>query len=220
MVLSKSVYNSADYWEGGITGVKLAWGYTGINGYLEELNENRKNEVDTFTFNGEFGKLWDRIQGQDFTNATILEIGGATGYLSKIAKHYFPSITYDVVDLSTYWTITKPSIEPTVDTYYNEDIIDRAQGTGSNGFKNNSYDVIISRLSLECLTDTELAILIPKLNSWCRVQQVHIFSNPENINQQTITEGAYNLKSLSEWALMGFESGTILRDREGNEVIV
>lgn len=220
MVLDKSIYNSADYWEGGITGTKLAWGYTGINGYLEELQDNNLVEGETVAFNGTLRKLWDRIQGQSFTNAKVLEIGGATGYFSKNAKHFFPSITYDVIDLSTYWTTTKPSIEPTVNTYFNQDVMERATGSGANGFKNNDYDVIISRLVLECLTDAELAVLIPKLNAWCRVQQVHIFSNPTNLNQPTKDANAYNAKTLAQWALMGFESGTILQDRSGNEVIV
>ena len=89
MVLPKSTYDDPNYWNGGITGVKLAWGYTGINGYLEELQDNSLIEGETVAFNGQLRKLWDRIQGQDFTNAKVLELGGATGYLSKIAKHFF-----------------------------------------------------------------------------------------------------------------------------------
>jgi hypothetical protein len=217
MVLDKSVYNDANYWNGGITGTRLAWGYTGINGYLESLQDNNLVEGESVAFNGELRKLWDRIQGQSFTNAKVLEIGGATGYLSKIAKYFFPSVTYDMIDISDYWI---NDIEPTVDTFFNVDVVTKAQETGQNKIKNNAYDVLISRLTLECLTDAELAIVIPKLNDWCSTQQVHIFSNPDNLNQATKDQQAYNEKTLAEWALMGFESGTILQDRSGNEVVV
>jgi hypothetical protein len=196
MVLDKSVYNDANYWEGGITGTKLAWGYTGQNGYKETLQENKLVEGESVAFSGSAKEKFDKLvnSGGDFTNATVLEIGGATGYLSKIAKHFFPAITYDMIDISTYWV---NDIEPTIDTFYNVDI-----------------------LTLECLTDAELAIVIPKLNSWCKNQQFHMFSNPDNLNQATKDQNAYNAKTLADWAAMGFESGTILQDRSGNELVV
>lgn len=220
MVLDKTVYNDPNYWDGGVTGNRLSWGYTGINGYLESEQDNSLVEGESVAFNGTLRKLWDRIQGQDFTNAKVLEIGGATGYMSKIAKHFFPSITYDVIDLSTYWTTTKPSIHQTVNNYINEDVVAVAQRTGPTAIKKNAYDVIFSSKTLECLTDAELAIVIPKLNDWCRLQQVHIFSNTANYNQPTKDINAYNGKTLAQWALMGFEAGTILQDLDGNEVIV
>jgi hypothetical protein len=196
MVLPKSTYNDPNYWDGGITGVKLAWGYTGQNGYLESLQDNNLVEGESVAFNGTLRKLWNRIQGQSFTNAKVF---------------------YDIIDISTYWA---NDIEPTVDTYYNIDVVTKAQETGQGKIKNNTYDVLISKLTLECLTDAELAIVIPKFNDWCSIQQVHIFSNPDNLNQATKDQNAYNVKTLAEWALMGFESGTILQDREGNEVVV
>ena len=217
MVLDKTVYNDPNYWNGGITGTKLSWGYTGQNGYLESLQENNLVEGESIPFNGTVRKLWDSIQGQDFTNAKVLEIGGATGYLSKLAKNFFPSVTYDLLDISTFWI---NDIEPTVDTFFNVDIVTKAEESGASKFKNNEYNVIISKLVLECLTDAELAIVIPKLNSWCQNQQVHIFSNPDDLNQPTKDANAYNSKTLAEWALMGFEAGTILQDVNGSEVVV
>ncbi len=95
-----------------------------------------------------------------------------------------------------------------------------AQWSGNQAIKKNAYDVVFSSKTLECLTDAELAIVIPKLNDWCQFQQVHIFSNPDNFNQATIDANAYNAKTLAEWALMGFEAGTILQDNSGNEVVV
>ena len=219
MVLDKTVYNDANYWDGGITGIKLAWGYTGQNGYLETLQENSLEEGESIPFNGPARERFDKLvnSGGSFTNATVLEIGGATGYLSKIAKHFFPAITYDMIDISTYWS---GQIEPTIDTFFNVDVVTKAQETGQQAFKNNEYDVTISYQTLECLTDAELAIVIPKLNSWTRVQQIHMFSNPDNLNQPTKDANAYNEKTLAEWAAMGFESGTILQDRTGNELVV
>ncbi len=219
MVLDKSVYNDVNYWNGGITGTKLAWGYTGHKGYLEKFQDNRLVEGETVPFNGAVREFWDKLvsSGETFTGAKVLEIGGTTGYLSKLAKHFFPSITYDVLEISTFWL---GDIEPTVDNYINVDVVTKAQETGQNAIKTNEYDLLISQLVLECLTDAELAIVIPKLNSWTFHQQIHIFSNPDNLNQPTKDLGAYNAKTLAEWATMGFESGTILQDREGNEVVI
>ncbi len=222
MVLDKLVYNDINYWEGGITGTKLAWGYTSQNGYLEKFQENITKEGESIAFNGAVREFIDKLvaSGSSFENRKVLEIGGAIGYISKVVKGLFSGVTYDVLDIGTYWTVVKPSIESTVDTYFNVDIVTKAEETGGSKFKNNEYDVIFSVLTLECLTDAELAIVIPKLNSWTGTQQIHIFSVPVNLNQPTKDASAYNAKTLAEWALMGFESGTILQDRDNNEVVV
>jgi hypothetical protein len=215
MVLDKSVYSDTNYWEGGKTGVKLAWGYTGQNGYLESLQKNTfDGDNDTFAYASALKPYWDKLAGQTFTNAKILLLGGAVGEFADLAKHFGVG-TVDVLDISTW---CQANVLPTVDNFFLGDMVTLLQD--NQQFKNNYYNVTISKQSLECLTDAELATVIPEINRTTKNKQVHIFSNPDNLNQATKNQNAYNAKTLAEWALMGFESGTILVDITGNEVVV
>lgn len=216
MVLDKSVYSDPNYWEGGKTGIKMAVGYTGINGYLETLQKNRIDEGDVFAYSSALKPYWNKLSTQNLTNVKILDLGGAVGVFASIAKHYNVG-TYDVIDISNYWE-SQGLTDPNVDNFFLGDMVTLLQQNQT--FKNNGYDVIISKQSLECLTDAELAIVIPEINRICKTKQVHIFSNPDNLNQATKDQNAYNAKTLAEWALMGFESGTILLDNSGNELVV
>jgi cyclopropane fatty-acyl-phospholipid synthase-like methyltransferase len=70
---------------------------------------------------------------------------------------------------------------------------------------NNAYDAIISRGFLNCLTDAELATLIPEMNRVAKRQQVHSVDND-------CDPLYYNHKSLPDWEALGWESGTVIVD--------
>lgn len=216
MVLDKSIYSDEEYWNG-----DYPWGYKMSGGYKQTETEPILFPGDELPSNPVQRVIWSKIDNPVsnpiLNNAKILEVGAARASLSKLAKRYFPSITYDVIDISTIWAADH---EPTVDNYINEDIVTVAQWTGQQSIKNNAYNVILSCKTLECLTDAELAIVIPKLNNWCEHLQFHLVVDPSLFNQAVIDANAYNGKTLAEWAQMGFKAGTILRDTSGNQVTV
>jgi hypothetical protein len=217
MVLDKSVYSDPNYWIGRDTGTKLAWGYTH---YFDSNQESRVDEGDTFEYNPKSKDQWQKLidSGGSFTNATILDIGGCIGLSGKYIKHFFPALTFDVLDISQWCFDNKI---PEVNNFIQADmVVHLPLPKNQGGFGNNAYDVTISKQTLECLTDAELAIVIPEINRITKNQQVHTFSIPANLNQSTKDLGAYNAKELADWALLGFESGTILKDTDGNELVV
>lgn len=69
----------------------------------------------------------------------------------------------------------------------------------------NSWDGVISRGFLDCLTDTELEAIIPELNRICKFLQVHAV-DPSNDPEY------YNQKTLAEWQALPWEPGTIIVD--------
>lgn len=213
MVLSKSSYDES-YFNPNATGIKYAWGY-GEDYRTLFKNTIKYSENDLFPINSQLKKLYDKIKDQPFTNAKVLDIGGAIGFFSTIAKQLFPAIQYDVLDISTWCQTNKL---PTVSNFILGDMVTLLQS--KQQFKNNGYDLIISRQSLECLTDAELNIVIPELNRISAVKQIHIFSVPSLLNEATVSNNSYNAKTLQQWSLMGFESGTILMDISGNELVV
>jgi len=69
----------------------------------------------------------------------------------------------------------------------------------------NSWDAIISRGFLGCLTDAELGTLIPEMNRVCKFQQVHSI-DPSDDSEY------YNQKTLATWQTLPWEAGTIILD--------
>lgn len=69
----------------------------------------------------------------------------------------------------------------------------------------NSWDVIISRGFLDCLTDAELATLVPAMNNAAKFQQIHSVDPSDDPEY-------YNQKTLVEWEALDWEPGTIILD--------
>jgi len=65
------------------------------------------------------------------------------------------------------------------------------------------YDYIYSRWFLECMSDADLAALIPAMNNVAKNEQLHIMSSHSPVDY-------YNVKTLEEWAQLDFNVGTIL----------
>ncbi|MCK5023421.1 MAG: class I SAM-dependent methyltransferase [Candidatus Aenigmarchaeota archaeon] len=70
-------------------------------------------------------------------------------------------------------------------------------------YKRNEWDFIFSRWFLECMSDVDLAALIPEMNTACKSDQVHIVNTEMRADY-------YNVKSLLDWADLPFAVGTIL----------
>lgn len=69
----------------------------------------------------------------------------------------------------------------------------------------NSWDAIISRGFLDCLTDTELTAIIPAMNKTCKFTQIHGVDPNDNPEW-------YNQKTLTQWQALPWEAGTIILD--------
>jgi len=76
-----------------------------------------------------------------------------------------------------------------------------------SNYKRNEFDVVFSRWFLECIADDDLSDLISEMNRISKLQ-VHILMNHPNPDY-------YNVKSLSEWQALDWQTGTILIKGEG-----
>jgi len=71
--------------------------------------------------------------------------------------------------------------------------------------KRNEWDAVISRKFLDCLSDSDLAAMIPQMNYITKFLQVHFVDDD-------IDGEYYNRKTLAEWQALPFEAGTIVLD--------
>lgn len=140
------------------------------------------------------------IQRGSLVGRKIIELGCAWGSLVR----YLRQMGANAYGLDLSWPISQgiamwPELEPYL-------IVADAR-TWMPTQVRNSWDAIISRGFLDCLTDAELATLIPAMNLACKFQQVHLID-------QTDDPEYYNQKTLAQWQALPFESGTIILDEQ------
>ena len=128
----------------------------------------------------------------------VLELGCAFGSL----VHYLRNLGANAYGLDLSWPISQGiALWPELQPYL---IVADARAWMPTQAR-NSWDAIISRGFLDCLTDAELATLIPAMNKACKFQQVHVI-DPDDESEY------YNRKTLAEWQALPFEAGTIVLD--------
>jgi 2-polyprenyl-3-methyl-5-hydroxy-6-metoxy-1,4-benzoquinol methylase len=138
------------------------------------------------------------IESGGLVGRKIIELGCAWGSLVR----YLRSLGADAYGLDLSWPISQgialwPELEPYL-------IVADAR-TWITTQKKNSWDAIISRGFLDCLTDAELATFIPAMNNAC-IRQVHIV-DPD------IEAEYYNRKTLAEWRVLPWQPGTVISDK-------
>jgi hypothetical protein len=138
------------------------------------------------------------IQHGSLVGRKIVEFGCAWGslvrYLRQLgANAYGVDLSYPISQGVAMW----PELQPYLI------VADARTWIGTQG--KNSWDAIISRGFLDCLTDAELATFIPAMNNACKFQQVHIID-------QTDDPEYYNQKTLAQWQALPFEAGTLILD--------
>jgi hypothetical protein len=138
------------------------------------------------------------IQHGSLVGRKVVELGCAWGslvrYLRQLgADAYGVDLSYPISQGIAMW----PELEPYL-------IVADARVWVPAQAK-NSWDGIISRGFLDCLSDAELAVLIPAMNKAAKFAQVHIID-------QTDDPEYYNQKTLAQWRALPFEAGTLILD--------
>lgn len=192
MVLNKIEFNE-DYYYGRHTGIKYRWGY----GDIKEQ--------------GKFGRVQEQFAkiDYDFTEKSVLDVGGAIGNDSIGGKERGASI-WNVLDLNINSWCENNKVE-TVDRFITGDAREALKIIASD-----SYDVVFSYQFLECIADEDLSSLIDNMNRIGKTQ-IHFVSN---FIQDEITRSKYNVKTLEEWAKLGFAKGSIFVDTSSDKVVI
>ena len=130
----------------------------------------------------------------------VLELGCAFGSLVR----YLRSLGANAYGLDLSWPISQgialwPELQPYLIvsealTYLNDP-----------SRKRNEWDAVISRGFLDCFSDADLAVMIPRLNYICKLKQIHVV-DPDDESEY------YNRKTLAEWQALSFEAGTVILD--------
>lgn len=139
------------------------------------------------------------IEHGSLVGKTVIELGCAFGHLTKLLVDIGGADAYGL-DLS-YPISQAQVIYPEIASRF----IAADARIWLPTQKKNSWDVIISRGFLDCLTDAELATLIPIMNNVSKFQQIHSV-DPTNDPEY------YNQKPLAEWQALPWEAGTIILD--------
>lgn len=138
------------------------------------------------------------IQHGSLVGRKVIELGCAWGSLVR----YLRQLGADAYGIDLSWPISQGiAMWPELAPY----LIVGDVRTWMPAQKRNDWDVIISRGFLDCLTDAELATLIPAMNLACKFVQVHSVDPTDNPE-------FYNQKTLAQWEALSFEAGTILLD--------
>lgn len=199
MTLLPTDYNE-NYYNGRNTGIRVAWGYSDI---IETGKPHRFDEgQESLPYNARIKEQLDKLAGINLSALSVLDVGGAVGNYSQYGKRLGVGS----------WTVLDYNIDgwceanklPTVDTFITGDA-----KTVLPTMRKNEYDVIFTSQFLECIDDTDLPNLITEMNRVSKVKQIHLVST--NLNDP-LSKEKYNLKTLSQWASMGFEAGTLLID--------
>ena len=145
-------------------------------------------------FYGDMMKGLDINLNHRFIGKSVLVLGCAYGFEVKWLREL--GVLAEGIDVSPY---AISQAEPSVAPYLMQGDI----RTVILGFKNKSYNYILSRWLLECMSDADLAALIPEMNRICKNDQVHIVNPNGNAEY-------YNVKTMEQWAALPFATGTIL----------
>jgi hypothetical protein len=196
-VLQPSEYD-ASYFEGGEQTYAHNAGYT----HYHRVQYNQRGmyaptvpiEESTGNVYGDLCKVFNIKLNARFVGKKLLVIGCAYGFEVKAFRDL--GVNAWGIDVSAFAiSQAESSIQPYLQV---GDIRTAILSMGRN-----SYDYIFSRWFLECMSDTDLAALIPELNRVNKSGQVH------NINTDMRTD-YYNTKTLAQWLALGWEQGTIL----------
>jgi 2-polyprenyl-3-methyl-5-hydroxy-6-metoxy-1,4-benzoquinol methylase len=147
-----------------------------------------------------YGRAQTFVANGKLVGLKVLELGCAYGSLVR----HLRSMGADAYGLDLSWPISQgialwPELQPYL--YLVLDV--KAFLAGSNR-EINEWDAVVSRHFLECFSDVELAVMIPRINQICR-KQIHMVDlgvDPEY----------YNQKTLAQWQALPFEAGTIILD--------
>lgn len=209
MVLNKTEYNE-NYYNGRNTGIKLSWGYADIrhSGHLNRFNEGQEN----LSYNDKIKSQLDKLSGLNLSNIKLLDIGGAIGNYSHLGKRLGVG-SWTVLDynIDSWCENNKLS---TVDSFITGDA-----KVVLPTIKKNEYDVVFTSQFMECIDDADLPDLITEMNRVAKTTQIHLISTIPHINDIP-SQSKYNLKTLAEWSLLGFESGTRIIDFHSLEVVI
>ncbi|MFH1596711.1 MAG: hypothetical protein ABIG94_10145 [Pseudomonadota bacterium] len=130
----------------------------------------------------------------------VLELGCAFGSLVR----YLRSLGANAYGLDLSWPISQGiALWPELQPYL---IVSEALTyLNAPARKRNEYGAVISRGFLDCLSDAELAVAIPRINFICKSQQVHMVDPSDEAEY-------YNVKTLAQWQALPFEAGTVTLD--------
>ena len=206
-ILTPSEYNE-NYYNGRNTGIKLAWGYADIreHGQLNKFDIGNESQP----YNENLKEQFDKLAGMNLSNISVLDVGGAIGNYSNPAKRLGVES----------WTVLDYNIDgwceanklPTVDSFITGDA-----KVVLPTINKNKYDVIFTSQVLECIDDADLPDMIAEMNRVAKIIQIHFVTTSIN---DIPSQAKYNTKSLAEWGLMGFKSGTRLIDIHSSEMLV
>lgn len=209
MVLLNTEYNE-NYYNGRNTGIRLSWGYPDIRerGQLNRFDEGQEGTP----YNARIKAQLDLLQSINLNNIDVLDIGGAIGNYSHLGKRLGVKS----------WTILDHNIDgwceanklSTVDTFLTGDA-----KTVLPTMRRNEYDAIFTSQFMECVDDADLDSLITEMNRVAKTYQIHLISTIGSINDVP-SQSKYNLKTLAEWAALGWESGTRIIDFHTLDVLV
>ena len=145
-----------------------------------------------------YPRLQRIIEHGSIVGRTVIELGCAFGHITKLLV----DLGADAYGLDLSYPISMAqSIYPEISSRF---IVADARDWMPTQ-KKNSWEVIISRGFLDCLSDSDLATIIPAMNNACQYQQIHAV-DPDNEAEY------YNHKTLAEWQALPFEAGTIILD--------
>lgn len=184
-------------------GLKHEAGYTD---YLfqvtrkDRFDEEKKDQP----YNARIKKLIDKVSDKDFSDLTVLDIGGAIGPYSEYGKSLGIK-SWTVMDVSDW---ARRHVLDGVDRF----VLGDAR-TEIVNLKKDQYDVIFSSQFLDCMPESDIELFIKEMNRVSKYRQVHIITESAN-------EKYYNSKTLKEWSKYPFESGTILISYDSMEVLV
>jgi len=147
-----------------------------------------------------YGRAQKFAQHGGLVGLKVLELGCAWGSLVR----YMRQLGANAYGLDLSWPISQGiALWPELQPYLI--VADARTWLAAPERKRNEYDAVISRGFLDCLTDTELAVIIPQINFITKSQQVHVVDQSDDPEY-------YNQKTLAEWQALPFEAGTIVLD--------
>lgn len=132
----------------------------------------------------------------------VLDIGCAKGYLVEDLRSY--GVDAYGVDVSPY---AIGEADPAIAPYLTVADIKTHLAT----YRRNEFDVVFSRWTLECFSDTELLDIIDEMNRISKFQ-IHII-------WQDINPDFYNGKTITEWLAMPFDIGTVIIPTENMQQV-
>jgi len=157
--------------------------------------------------------IWDLIKhfnillNNRFVGKTVLVVGCAYGDEVKAFRDL--GVLATGIDVSNYAITQGKALYPDIASY----LIEADARTIIPTYHKNEWDYIFSKQLLECMSDADLATLIPAMNNACKNDQCH-FVQWDGDPGADVTGfeigNFYNLKILTEWAAMPFSVGTIL----------